>query len=452
MNKTIQPNHMKTWANRLLLLVAAAFVGSALSVWLFPGQWWPHMLLYISEAGFVGALADLFAVTALFRHPFGWKWVPHTAIIPKSRDKLIDGVVAMVEHELLSKHMLKKKIGQYHLVEQAIRLVELKAGDNGVAKTGWKLLSGLVSKLDLDDLAIRLDEQTRAGLQRVNLAPYAGKALQAAVSNGYVQATLDPLISQAATYVAQNERKLKRNIYDMLERRKQQAMSEGNRVTRWFTRKVVHLMEATDAMSLEDAADAFYDDLVQFLHELRDPHHELRMLIDEQLSELSVRLQHRSDIAEAIEAWKYDILERISLLPSIRSLFHHYYHELFADQDGNDNRKIERRDIKNWILQLVDKYWQRLRDDQELKDWLERYVQEFACNIIESEHSLIGDIVRKTLNEFTESRLVHFIESKVETDLQRIRVNGTLLGACAGALLYAVLHGVYQPLLAYLTG
>ncbi|MOA26096.1 hypothetical protein D3C78_1468650 [compost metagenome] len=92
-------------------------------------------------------------------------------------------------------------------------------------------------------------------------------------------------------------------------------------------------------------------------------------------------------------------------------------------------------------------YWERFKANEETKEWLEQYAQAFVHKIIETEHAIIGAIVRKTLDSFTEQRLVQFIESKVDTDLQRIRINGAFIGAALGAAFYILLYGIYEPIL-----
>lgn len=113
----------------------------------------------------------------------------------------------------------------------------------------------------------------------------------------------------------------------------------------------------------------------------------------------------------------------------------------------NQKHTVNQSDIKQLINRFIESYWEWFKSNQETKDWLEHYAQKFIYKIIESEHAIIGRIVRKTLDSFTEQRLVYFIESKVETDLQRIRINGAYIGAAIGAAFYMILYGVYEQLL-----
>ena len=72
---------MKRLATSLLLLVTLIYVLASLYVDQFT---WVGFVAATAEAAMVGAIADWFAVTALFRHPLGVK-IPHTAIIPSRK-------------------------------------------------------------------------------------------------------------------------------------------------------------------------------------------------------------------------------------------------------------------------------------------------------------------------------------------------------------------------------
>lgn len=440
---------MRRKANISLIVLALLFVGSALCLYLFPEQWWPRMLLYTTEAGLVGALADLFAVTVLFRHPFGWRWIPHTAIIPKNRDKLVDGVVYMVEEQLLSKQMLQDKMRQFKLVEAIIAWIDRKQGERYIAEQLWQLLTRLLPKVNIHGISVQLDEYARRGLHQLNLAPYAGIALKWVLTNSNFQSWLSKIIEYAALRASSDE--TKQAIRSLLEREMEKFVNEGGSFTRWFKQKVVQFAESADAINIEAATETLYGDLQSFMIDLQNPKHELRMLVEDMLFQLADRLETSPDLVRAVQEWKDELLDKLSFLPSIEAMLGTLKTMLLADGElkyvVKDQQSIQREDVKQWVTQLLVAYWDWFKSDQETKDQLECYVQQFIGKMIESEHAIIGRIVRKTLDEFTEQKLVHFIESKVETDLQRIRLNGAFIGAALGASFYILLHGIYAPLI-----
>jgi len=442
---------MRKKANRSLFLLAFLFVCAAFCLYAFQGQWWTRMLLYTAEAGLVGALADLFAVTVLFRHPFGWRWIPHTAIIPKNRDKLIEGVANMVEQQLLSKDLLKERVKQISLVEIAIAWIDRRPGGM-LAEQGWKLVSGLLAKLDIQGLSIKLDEQARKSLGRVNLSPYAGKALKWVMDKGNFQSWLGLMVEFAAARAANEQTKLV--IREMLGKEKEKFVNQGSIFSKWLKKMAVEIAESTNSLNLDEAAEVLYEDLQTLINDLRNPEHELRVLLQDMMYQLADNLQHREDVTAAVNEWRDEMLEKISLLPSIEALLGNL-RQLLIKEPGmqlavQEKHSINQADIKRLINPIIASYWEWFKANEETKGWLEQYAQQFVHKMIDTEHAIIGIIVRRTLDSFTEQKLVQFIESKVETDLQRIRLNGAYIGAALGAAFYLLLYGVYEPLLSLL--
>ena len=442
---------MRKKANRSLFLLAFLFVCAAFCLYAFQGQWWTRMLLYTAEAGLVGALADLFAVTVLFRHPFGWRWIPHTAIIPKNRDKLIEGVANMVEQQLLSKDLLKERVKQISLVEIAIAWIDRRPGGM-LAEQGWKLVSGLLAKLDIQGLSIKLDEQARKSLGKVNLSPYAGTALKWVMDKGNFQSWLGLMVEFAAARAANEQTKLV--IREMLGKEKEKFVNQGSIFSKWLKKMAVEIAESTNSLNLDEAAEVLYEDLQTLINDLRNPEHELRVLLQDMMYQLADNLQHREDVTAAVNEWRDEMLEKISLLPSIEALLGNL-RQLLIKEPGmqlavQEKHSINQADIKRLINPIIASYWEWFKANEETKGWLEQYAQQFVHKMIDTEHAIIGIIVRRTLDSFTEQKLVQFIESKVETDLQRIRLNGAYIGAALGAAFYLLLYGVYEPLLSLL--
>ncbi|WP_339208016.1 DUF445 domain-containing protein [Paenibacillus sp. FSL K6-3182] len=439
---------MRKKANRSLILLAALFVIAACCLYVFPDQWWARMLLYTTEAGLVGALADLFAVTVLFRHPFGWKWIPHTAIIPRNRDKLIEGVANMVEQQLLSKDLLKEKVKQISLVEIGISWIDRRP--NGMlAEQGWTLVAGLLAKLDIKGLSVILDEKARKSLGKISLSPYAGKALKWVMAKGNFQSWVSQIVEFAAARAAEEETKVV--IRELLGKEKEKFVNQGSIFSKWLKKMAVEIAESTNALNLDDATNVLYDDLQLLINDLRNPEHELRVLLEEMVLQLADNLQHREDVSAAVDEWRDEVIEKISLLPSIEALLGNFRQLLISEPKLQlalpQKHSVNPSDIKELINQFIMSYWEWFKANEETKGWLEQYVQKFVQKMIETEHAIIGIIVRKTLDSFTEQKLVHFIESKVETDLQRIRLNGAYIGSALGAAFYILLYGVYEPIL-----
>ncbi|MCR2804843.1 DUF445 domain-containing protein [Paenibacillus soyae] len=442
---------MRKRANLSLILLAFLFAAAAVLLYFGHDAWWSNLLLYTAEAGLVGALADWFAVTVLFRHPFGMKWVPHTAIIPRKREKLIEGVAAMVEKQLLSKNAIMDKLMGYSIVEALIGWIERErtGAPSSLSDRIWSLLISWLRGADMTAWADKLDEHGRSILREANLSRYAGKGLRWLLSNSDFQKWLGYLIDYAAKRASAEE--TRQAIRAMMGKEKDKFVSEGGSFTRWLKQKLVDFAEAADAINLDEAADTMYRDLQSFMAELQNPEHELRVMIEARVLTLADQLEASEEIGATIESWKRDMLDELSLQPSIHAMLESAKSMLLAGNElkyvAIEERTLHVEDVKGWLSGLIAAYWEAFKSDEETKSQLDHYAKAFIRGLLEREHALIGKIARKTLEGFTEERLVSFVEDKVGTDLQRIRVNGAFIGAGVGALLYLFLHGVYAPLL-----
>ena len=96
----------KRLATGFLGAAAVVFVVTSLAEGSFP---WLGYVRAFAEASMVGALADWFAVTALFRHPLGLR-IPHTAIIPTRKDDIGRGLGGFVESNFLSPELVAERL------------------------------------------------------------------------------------------------------------------------------------------------------------------------------------------------------------------------------------------------------------------------------------------------------------------------------------------------------
>jgi len=550
----------KRKADLTLLAVALCFVASSFALYLHPA-WWTRLLFYMTEAGLVGGLADWYAVTALFRHPLGIR-SKHTAIIPRNREKLIDGVVAMVETQLLPPDKLKEKLAEARIMSTAIEWLDERFQNGTIADAGWKKLVSLLRNYDYTRVSGDWELTLKKLLQRTDVTPYAGKAIHSVLDHGDIHILLDKLIDAIAKKTGTPETKA--FILLMLQNEHDKQINAGNAFTRFLKKAASIFAEESNALNLEDAAEVLHRDLIQLLSDLKQHDHEIRLLLISSLRDLADNLTQNNDMAESIHSWKNELLDRISLTPSIEALLaalkklpldispvatepehvetalsaheqdrtgtgtvnleaplseatEEEKTETIAINEATQPKKVQPANhdetdiiaarqaaaareslirataventlgtaapatavddaletvtptsavddaseiaaptpaaddalvgLRREFGRLIENYWEQFKQDQIKQDWIEGYLKQFLSKIIDTEHQLIGQTVRDTLDEFTEERLIAFIEDKVGEDLSRIRINGSLVGAGIGALLFLLLHGVYDPIL-----
>ncbi|MBY0339107.1 MAG: DUF445 domain-containing protein, partial [Acetobacteraceae bacterium] len=100
----------RAFATVLLLVMVALMLGA----YQLPPSYEAELLAAAAKAGVVGGLADWFAVTALFRRPLGLP-IPHTAIIPRQKNRLGQGLGNFVANHVFTEAELRKVISRLDL-------------------------------------------------------------------------------------------------------------------------------------------------------------------------------------------------------------------------------------------------------------------------------------------------------------------------------------------------
>lgn len=427
---------MRQRANWSLALLTAAFIAILIVRFSWQQAWWLNALLFIVEAGMVGALADWFAVTALFRHPLGLKWIPHTAIIPRKKEQLIDGVVKLVEEQLLDRALIHSKLSDVSIVSTVIKQVGKNPFTNIEDIKLKKVIVSIVSRLVTTANVSRVEAALTSLTLQAPLSKWLGLLLKNAQLKNQDTIMINKLLD--LLYERLSEKDVLEYIKSMLADVKSDMTQ-----TSFFKRLLFEAAEAINAVNLDDAARIIYDDLLKLVKEMKDEQHPVRLLISDHLTKLSEAMEHNDDINAVLRIWVSDLLTELSLASWLPSWIKQFFN-IEKDNNGTSTVELLTKLLKKWANAI----WTWFSENEKAQHKVESYIKSFLTYLLKYEYKLIGEIVKTTLMNFTDERLVDFIESKVETDLQRIRLNGALIGALVGAVLYFLLHGIYKPLLA----
>lgn len=390
----------KNRANIILTIAFISFMMSLILKVLFPSSWIIQLLFYMSEASLVGGLADWYAVTALFRHPLGIK-TSHTAIIFKHRQKLIHGIVHMVTTELLPAHMLKQKVSDISFMKLLTTWMEQKNVSTIMTPFAWKMLHTSIINLNVDKFTSHL-----------------ATLLEQLPSSKFFHTLFSNFVQYAEKQLHQPRTRL--FIRNILEQEKKRRLQSPNKFGVWLKRITLTFAENVDAINLDDATDSIMQQLEQFLNSL---HHENHPLRQQMINHITTFVNRHENVSPTIRF-------------VIDSIQHHYKQHYSPSM------------VPDWFEQLVQHLlsiiWQHVRNDSSTHQAIDNYIRTFLTTFIAEEHRIIGHITADTLQSFTLDKLVSFIQQKVGQDLIRIRINGSLVGATIGGLLYVLLHFIYD--------
>ena len=148
----------------LLAMLVLTFV-SAAQVAAHP---WLHWVRAFAEAAAVGATADWYAVVALFRHPLGLP-MPHSAIIPASKDRIGANLGAFVEHNFLTRENIAPRLQQHNAAAALARWLVEARNRHAVARAVCDVLPGLLRAIDDRDLRRLLEGALKPLLLRLDV-------------------------------------------------------------------------------------------------------------------------------------------------------------------------------------------------------------------------------------------------------------------------------------------
>ena len=395
---------MKAVALAALLAMAVLFAIS------FPLQATVPALAYVraaAEGGMVGALADWFAVTALFRRPLGLP-IPHTAIIPTRKDEIGRTLGEFVETNFLSGEIVRTKLTSTRIAERAGAWLRESAHAERVVAEASTMVAGIVRALSDDDVREIIEDLARTHLIAPEWAAPTGGWLERLTQTGAHHAAVDLAADSIGEWLTEH----RESFEGLLSRR----------LPGWVPRIAHRLVD-----------DAAYSEAVKFVAAVRaDPEHPARHAIDGYLGRLADRLQHDPDTIARFEGAKAAVFDS----PRVRELAGEAWATAkrgllaaLADPDSGLRRRA--------ALAIAD-LGARLATDDALRRRVDGFITDAAVFLVERYRHDIASIITDTVERWDPAETTEKIELMVGRDLQYIRLNGTIVGALAGLGIFTV--------------
>ncbi|MEV5969741.1 DUF445 domain-containing protein [Streptomyces sp. NPDC051921] len=401
---------MKALATGLLALVAAIY---ALATWAKSSDAgaWAGYVAAAAEAGMVGALADWFAVTALFRRPLGLP-IPHTAIIPTKKDQLGASLGSFVGENFLSADVVRGRLRGFAIARRLGTWLADPAHADRVTSELAAALRGALTVLRDSDVQAVVGEAITRRAESAEVGPALGKTLGKIVADGAHHRAVDLICARGHDWLVTHRDSVMEAI-------------EGGApgwTPRFVDRKV---------------GDRVYRELLRFVTEMRDmPAHPARASIDRFLTDFAADLQADTDTRVRVERLKSEILARPEVQEVIASAWSSVRALLLAAAE--DDRSQLRRRARASLISLG----QRLSSDTRLQSKVEGWAEDAAAYVVTTYRTEITSLITDTVAGWDATQTSKKIEANIGRDLQFIRINGTVVGALAGLLIYTVSHAL----------
>lgn len=372
------------------------------------------------EAATVGALADWFAVTALFRHPLGLP-IPHTALIPQGKHRIADSLAAFVRDNFLHPDVLMAKLERFNPAQQLSTWLASPAHQAQVASSARSMALEALSLLNEDSVRRALGEFLLKRALSWNATASAAGVLDVLTDAGRHQQVLDGALEKLRDYLATPE------VRSLVAARLVKfSRAQWPKVT-----SVVDALSSVDKMA-DSLSDKLALQLVEEVQEaLSQPDHKVRREFDVWIHDFIQRLREDEAFALEVNALK----DRVVQSPDVREYLDGLWLELRAGIE-TDIRRDDSALLRH-LVQSLQALSQRMVHDEGLSRAINDHLLSMAEHLVSRLRGGVTEHIASTVKSWDDRSLVRQIELSVGRDLQFIRLNGTLVGGAIGVLLHA---------------
>ncbi|WP_232317971.1 DUF445 domain-containing protein [Neomicrococcus aestuarii] len=401
---------MKAVATGLLVVLAVIFCVAFALQDQYP---WLGYVRAAAEGGMVGALADWFAVTALFKHPMGLK-IPHTAIIPRKKDQIGETLGGFVEENFLSDEVLKEKLGKLNVAVPAGAWLSEPANSERVAKEGATVIRGVLEVVEDEDVLRLVETLAKKHMLAPEWSSTLGRVLETIVRDNHHAQLVDLLVTKTYEWVQAHPER----VTAML----------SSRSPSWVPRSVDMFL-----------GEKVYLEIVKFLSDVnRDKDHMVRRSITEWLHQVAQDMQKDPATIAKVERLKHSLLGD----PQLRELAATSWSSIKAALlDAVENPESE---LRTSFIRAVADLGRRLQEDQTLARKVDAWVRNAAIYVATTYRHQAASLITETVALWDGEETSRKIELQVGRDLQFIRINGTVVGSLAGLAIYALASALFH--------
>ena len=358
-----------------------------------------------AEASMVGAIADWFAVTALFRHPLGIP-IPHTALIPRRKDELGKGLEEFVGENFLQEAIIRDRV---QVAQISLRIgTWLTEPENArrVVDEVSEVAAIALGKIR-DEHIVELVEQALVPRFREEpISPLVGSMLAEIIRDDLHHGLVDLALEELHAWLLENQE----TFTDVLIER-----------APWW---------APDRLN-EAITKRIHLESIRWLADIRDdPRHQARAAFDSMMTQLAEDLMFDEDTRERMEGLKLRLLDHPQVVQSGISLWNSLRKVLVASLDDPEGP------VRARLRTELTGFAQRLTTDEALRVRLDGLVADAAVFAVSRYGAELTAVITHTIERWDGKEAADRIELHVGRDLQFIRINGTIVGGLVGVLIH----------------
>ncbi|MGG3805475.1 DUF445 domain-containing protein [Metabacillus fastidiosus] len=383
----------------------------------FEGSLWVDLLHGGFEAGLVGGLADWFAVTALFRHPLGLP-IPHTALLPKNRKRMSNGLVSVLKNDWLSKESIQEKVKHIPFTEKLIVIIEKQVQTSLFREGLVNLIKKMIGYIEVEKLTPFIKKQIISTLSNVEMKKILQLISSQLLNEKFDKKVLDHVLEKADSWLRQEQTSHRLGTVSMNVIKK----IEADGMLQFALKSIQSLL------SEEKLGNIVQNLLLSVIKNLQQEGESNREALVLYMRKEIQGMSDNRQLLEGVEKWKNQLLTKWEPDQTISESLQQIQQKALDLVDDKDFIDTYLAPLMNHLLHII----------QENSKNIDNWIQKQIIVLVENNHSQIGNLVQENLDKLDNETLVDMVENNIGKDLQWIRVNGAVCGFIIGIFLTGV--------------
>lgn len=404
--KKQQLKRYKTLATGLFILMAVTFIAMTILQKENHSHWIGYIRAF-SEAAMVGALADWFAVTALFNYPLGLK-IPHTNLIENSKEKIGDNLGNFMVDNFLSPQNIRPYIQKLKISVYVGDWLSKERNQDVLINELSSILKDIINKLDNESVVNFISNKAEEMTDSIKLNSVIGNGIEYLLNKNDHQKIITNLSSQIKNYILENE----------------EMVSERVGKESFFL-----IPKSVDNKIAEKITKGLSD---YFLEVEENLNHPLRVEITNKILDFSQELKNEPKWETEFESIKSDFLHSDKLKQYSSDIWQSLKSSLIKELSEEDSK------LKSYVRKNINEFVFNLQNDEQFQNRIDHWVRVTAYKYILKNTKNFGELISTTVGNWEGKELSRKLELEVGKDLQFIRINGTLVGGLVGLLIYTI--------------
>jgi uncharacterized membrane-anchored protein YjiN (DUF445 family) len=393
--------------------LATSLLGAAFLIYviaLFFEEWyiWVGFVRATAEAAMVGAIADWFAVTALFRHPLGLK-IPHTAIVPRRKREIGQKLASFVRQNFLTEEIIAAKLHSMELTRKTLAWLSHPENSRLIAEQMAAGVAALIEVMKDEDIQTLIEQRLVVQIRSTQFAPLIGNVLSLVTAGNHQREVLTELVKFGSGFLKENKGIILDRISEELP---------------WWA--AVWGVDRKIYASILNSVDTT-------LREVKaNPDHPLYRDFQAAVNNLVEGLKTSPEIHEKEQTFKEELLQQ----PVVRDFSASLWTDIKTSLiERSADPKLE---IRQPVQQMLIKFGEAILNDPVLYGKVDHWLREIIIYLTKTYGHEVESLISTTIDNWDPEKITGKIETEVGRDLQFIRINGTVIGGLAGLLIYTV--------------